>query len=67
MRDLIAVSKHLAGKDGRIFYVFTATRLKEMLRELEGVGLRPTRLSFKINAGEKKPKVFLVEAEEPRA
>ncbi len=67
LRDLIAVSKHLAGKDGRIFYVFTATRLKEMLRELEGAGLRPTRLSFKINAGEKKPKVFLVEAEEPRA
>ncbi|MBI5238544.1 MAG: methyltransferase [Deltaproteobacteria bacterium] len=62
LRDLIAVSKHLAGKDGRIFYVFTAARLKEMLRELEDAGLRPARLSFKINAGEKKPKVFLVEA-----
>ncbi len=62
LRELIGVSRHLAGKDGRIFYVFTATRLKEMLRELEGAGLRPTRLSFKLNAGEEKPKVFLVEA-----
>ncbi len=60
--DLIAVSKYLAGDDGKIFYVFPVTRLFEMLSGIRAAGLRPLRLRFARTNRSKPAKIFLLEA-----
>lgn len=62
LKDLVPVSKHLAGAQGRIFYIFPVARLFEMLDELKRVGLRPKRLKFIHTNPKKTAKLFLIEA-----
>lgn len=62
LKDLVAVSRHLAGKNGRIYFVFPVSRLFEMLGELRSAGLKTGRLRF-VHTDEKRPaKLFLIEA-----
>lgn len=62
LKDLVAVSRHLAGKKGRIYFVFPVSRLFEMLGELKKAGLKTGRLRF-VHTDEKRPaKLFLIEA-----
>lgn len=42
--DLLRVSRHLAGRDGRIFYSFPVRRQTEMLKGLERLGIERRRL-----------------------
>lgn len=60
--ELIRASGHLAGKKGRISFVYPASRLAEMLKELEEAGLKAIRIRF-IHSGKKKEAgLFLIEA-----
>jgi len=61
LKELIRVSKRLAGKDGRIFYVFPVSRLFEMLREGRTAGLAPRRLRFAHTRTDKAAKFFMIE------
>lgn len=61
LKELIEVSKHLAGRDGRIFYVFPVSRLFEMLREGKAAGLTPARLRFVHTKADAAAKFFLIE------
>lgn len=59
--DLLEVSNHLAGKDGRIFFVFPVSRLSEMLEGAQKRGLKLRRLQF-VHAGPgKEASLFLIE------
>lgn len=61
LEDLVAASAHLAGDDGRIFFVFPVARLSEMMEEAGRQGLKVRRLVF-AHPGPKRPaSVFLVE------
>lgn len=66
--ELIKVSKHLAGKSGRMCFVFPLLRIEEMLSTLGSEGLKPRRLKFihtKKEGGVMPPlpaKLFLIEA-----
>ncbi|MBI5971235.1 MAG: methyltransferase [Deltaproteobacteria bacterium] len=60
--ELIKVSKHLAGKSGRICFVFPARRLQEMLSTLGSAGLKPRRLKFINTQSERPARRFLIEA-----
>lgn len=59
--DLVRVSSHLAGEAGRIFYVFPASRLSEMMEEAQRSGLQIRRLQFVHTAKEKAASLFLIE------
>lgn len=59
--DLVDVSAHLAGKKGRIFYVFPKARLAEMLEEFGKAGLEAKRIKFISNKPGKEPDLFLIE------
>lgn len=61
LSDLIAVSRHLAGDHGRIFYVFPVARLFEMLREVRKARLSIVRLRFVHFDRKKAAKLFLIE------
>lgn len=61
LKELISVSKHLTGRDGRIFYVFPVSRLFEMLREGRAVGLTPRRLRFVHTKADTAASFFLIE------
>ncbi len=60
--DLIGVSRHLAGRDGRIFYVFPVLRLFELVGELKRMGLKARRLKFIHTDKDKPARLFLIEA-----
>ena len=62
LTDLINVSSYLAGKSGRIFYIFPVIRLFEMLDEVKKAGLRARRLKFVHTNPKKAAKLFLIEA-----
>ena len=61
LAELVRVSKHLAGKSGKIFYVFPASRLSEMLVEAQKCGLTVRRLRFVHTGKGAEPRFFLVE------
>ncbi|MBI5885790.1 MAG: methyltransferase [Deltaproteobacteria bacterium] len=61
LAELIDASKYLAGKDGRIFYVFPVARLFEMLKEARTAGLTPRRLKFAHARPDRAAKFFMVE------
>ncbi|CAG1065158.1 tRNA1(Val) (adenine(37)-N6)-methyltransferase [uncultured bacterium] len=61
LAELVRVSKHLAGKSGKIFYVFPVTRLSEMLIESQKCGLNARRLRFVHTGKGAEPRFFLVE------
>lgn len=61
LADLVRVSSHLAGEEGRTFLVYPVERLEELLAEAGKSGLLARRLRF-IHAGKaKEAKLFLVE------
>lgn len=62
LKDLLTASRHLAGRDGRMFFVFPVSRLQEMLHEMEALGLEPRRLCCGMAAKGKEPRIFLIEA-----
>ncbi|MBI5455200.1 MAG: methyltransferase [Deltaproteobacteria bacterium] len=62
LRELIEISKHLAGDKGRIAYIFPVVRLFEMLDEVRGAGLKPRRLRFIHTSRSRPAKLFLIEA-----
>ncbi len=62
LRELLEVSRHLAGDDGRISFVYPVRRLAEFVKELERIGLRPVRLRFVHTSRAGTAKLFLVEA-----
>ena len=62
LRDLVAVSRHLAGRTGRVCYVFPVRRLAEMLSELDCAGLKARRLKFVHTGPGREAKLFLIEA-----
>jgi tRNA1Val (adenine37-N6)-methyltransferase len=60
--ELIRASCHLAGKKGRIAFVYPVSRLAGMLKELEKAGFKAIKLRF-IHSGKKKEAgLFLIEA-----
>lgn len=59
--ELIDASRRLAGKDGRIFYIFPVSRLFEMLKEVKKAGLKARRLRFVHTNPKKAAKLFLIE------
>lgn len=61
LSDLLKVSVHLAGKAGKIFYVFPTSRLSEMMEEASSFGLNVRRLRFLRTGPEKNASLFLVE------
>lgn len=61
LSDLIAVSRHLAGDHGRIFYVFPVARLFEMLREVKKARLSVVRLRFVHFDRKQAARLFLIE------
>ena len=61
LSELVAVSGHLAGSKGRIFYVFPVIRLFEMLREARNAGLSVVRLRFIHFDRKKAARLFLIE------
>jgi tRNA1Val (adenine37-N6)-methyltransferase len=61
LSELVKVSKHLAGGSGKIFYVFTVSRLSEMLGEAQKCGLKARRLKFIYTGKGMEPRLFLVE------
>jgi tRNA1(Val) A37 N6-methylase TrmN6 len=62
LRDLVGVSSHLAGKDGRIFYVFPVLRLFELIDEMKKTGLKARRLKFIHTKPGNTARLFLIEA-----
>ncbi len=62
LRELIEISKYLAGEKGRIAYVFPVARIFEMLDEVRGAGLKVRRLRFNRTSRLKPAKLFLIEA-----
>lgn len=60
--ELIEAAKHLAGKNGRIAFVYPARRMAEMFAELKGAGLCPVRLKLVFTGKGKEAKLFLIEA-----
>lgn len=60
--ELIKVSKHLAGKSGRICFVYPCLRLEEMLCALGSEGMKPRRLKFIRTKNDRTAKLFLIEA-----
>lgn len=61
LAELVRVSKHLAGKNGKIFYVFPVSRLSEMLTEAQRRGLAVRRLRFVHTGKGVEPRFFLIE------
>ncbi|MBI5642986.1 MAG: methyltransferase [Deltaproteobacteria bacterium] len=61
-KELIEVSRYLAGDKGRIAYVFPVARIFEMLEEVRGAGLKVRRLRFIRTSRSKPAKLFLIEA-----
>lgn len=62
LTDLISISAWLAGKSGRVYYVFPVERIAEMLEGLGKAGLKPRRLRFLRTKEGGRPALFLVEA-----
>ncbi|MBE7414938.1 MAG: methyltransferase [Deltaproteobacteria bacterium] len=62
LSDLISISAYLTGRKGRVFYVFPAARIAEMLVELGKAGFRPVRIRFLGGKTGRAPKLFLIEA-----
>lgn len=62
LKELIDISKYLAGEKGRIAYVFPVARLFEMLDEVRGTGLKVRRLRFIHTSRSRPAKLFLIEA-----
>ena len=62
LSDLVDISAYLAGKEGRIFYVFPKARLSEMREELVKAGLDARRLEFITAKPGREPDLFLIEA-----
>ncbi len=62
LSDLIEISAWLAGRGGRIFYVFPLARLAEMRAELGKAGLEERRVEFPASKPGKEPDLFLIEA-----
>lgn len=61
LKELVSVSRHLAGSDGRVFYVFPVARLFEMLREGKAAGLCPRRIRFIHTKADSAATLFLIE------
>lgn len=61
LSDLVAVSRYLAGDNGRIFYVFPVARLFEMIREVKKARLAVVRLRFVHFDCTKAARLFLIE------
>ncbi|MBI4949212.1 MAG: methyltransferase [Deltaproteobacteria bacterium] len=62
LKELIDISKYLAGEKGRVAYVFPVARLFEMLGEARVAGLKVRRLRFIHTSRLKPAKLFLIEA-----
>ncbi|MBI5887278.1 MAG: methyltransferase [Deltaproteobacteria bacterium] len=62
LQDMLAVSSHLAGNGGRMFFVFPSARLDEMISEMDALGIKPMRILREEMANGKKTKVFFIEA-----
>lgn len=62
LKDLVEVSSHLAGKDGKIFYVFPVLRLFELIGEIKEMRLKARRLKFVHTKPDKTARLFLIEA-----
>jgi len=62
LRELIGVSSHLAGRDGRIFYVFPVLRLFELIDEIKKMGFKARRLKFIHTKPGNTASLFLIEA-----
>ncbi|MBI5643885.1 MAG: methyltransferase [Deltaproteobacteria bacterium] len=62
LKELLAISKYLIGKGGRVCYVFPVARLFEMLKEVREAGLKARRLRFIHTSPKKAAKLFLIEA-----
>ncbi len=62
LRDLIRVSSYLAGRDGRIFYVFPVLRVFELIDEIKKMGLKARRLKLVHTKPDKTARLFLIEA-----
>ncbi len=62
LADLLQVSSHLAGSDGRVAYIYPVNRLDEMLSGLVAVGFKPRRLRFVQTTAGDDAKLFLIEA-----
>lgn len=61
LADLVRVSRHLAGKEGRIFLVYPVERLSELLAQAGKSGLKAIRLRFIHTGKAKEARLFLVE------
>lgn len=61
LKELLSVSRHLAGNSGKVFFVFPVSRLFEMLRDGKMAGLTPRRLRFVHTKEDKAAKFFLIE------
>lgn len=67
LRDLLTASRHLAGRDGRMFFVFPVARMDEMLGEMEALDVKPLRIVRCYAANERgyaamRAKIFFIEA-----
>lgn len=61
LAELVAVSSYLAGTGGKIFFVYPAARLSELLVEAQRNGLSVRRLRFIHTGKAKEASLFLVE------
>lgn len=62
LKDLLAVSCYLLGKEGRMFFVFPFERMGEMIGEMDALGIKPMRILRGSAANGKKARVFFIEA-----
>jgi len=61
LAELVAVSSYLAGKEGKMFFVYPVARLSELLAEAGRRGLNVRRLRFIHTGKNKEARLFLVE------
>ncbi|MBI5234321.1 MAG: hypothetical protein HY880_08200, partial [Deltaproteobacteria bacterium] len=62
LKELLHVSAHLAGKAGRLLYIYPTKRFNEMMEGLSRVGFAAVRLKFIHTAPHRPARFFMVEA-----
>lgn len=64
LKDLLTASSYLAGRHGRMFFVFPVARMNEMLFDMKALGLGPLRILREgvTPCDGKNAKIFLIEA-----
>ncbi len=62
LTDLVAISRYLLSKNGRVCYIYPAPRLREVMSVLELNGLIPRRLRLIYPSKGKTAVLFMVEA-----